>query len=718
MNDFNVHKQTPFEKISRLIGLVLIAPLLAMVTIPVAVHISQKPDFGFAVHQLEVRSLIQNGPAERAGLEAGDQILAVNGTTIPNMIHWFAAMAGNYELTPTEFMIKRTGMMKTVSVSPRPPQQLALIRDFSLWAAGLAFLVIGWWVFSLRSDMVARNFFALCIMFAFLMIDIPDLPRVNYMIAKENLRSLAQLLMPAYLLRFFLQFPSPRFQASGSLHRWRKVLWPAWIIFAILVLLQVLLSKEKAAAIMPGLELLALVYFISFFIAGLVIFTKRILRKDRPIQRTKMLVILFGLLAGFLPFLIAMVIANLYPEASLPQWQYMAFSLLLVPISFALAIMGYGALDKSFVLRISLIYGLLTSFVLLIYFVMVVGLGKLLAGLFSISTYPILLVVVAASSLTILPLRRVIQTWIDNTFYPGRRANRQALSNLGQNLTALIDADQVIQELLGGLNKLFCPKDLILFVHSEAGSPNFHPFRQRQSPDVPDFIKPLSQNGSLVLLLNRLRRPIFAEELEDLLFTGDTDPESLKLLTKLQVNLLVPLITANRLLGFLAFGTKSSNALYTQEDLSHLSDFSLQAGSLLESRLLYQESLQRKRTETELELARTIQNGLLPSKPMESDCFVIAGLQESCRKVGGDYFDYFMRSDGTLSFALADVCGKGIPAALHMTSLRVAFRQEAEAEDLPHLVIKRLNKTVCPPSSPQGSLFAFFMGCGIQKRAF
>ncbi len=709
MNDYTVNKQTPFEKITRLLGLALIAPLLALATIPVAVHISQKPDFGFTVHQLEVRSLVKAGPADLAGLQAGDKILQVNGQPIADMVHWFAAMAGNYELTPVNFMINRTGLISTVTVSPRLPQQLGMIRDFSMWVAGLAFLVIGWWVFSLRKDLVARNFFALCIMFAFLLMDIPDLPRVDYMLAKEYLRALLQLLMPAYFLRFFLQFPSPRFRQSGSLRRWRIVLWPGWIIFALMVFLHLAFPSEKVMVLMPGLELVAMIYSIIFFLAGLVVFTKRILRRDRPIQRTKMLVILGGLLAGLLPFMAAMIIATLNPEASLPQWQYLAFSLLLVPVSFALSIMRYGALDKSFVLRISLIYGLLTVFVLLVYFVIVVGLGQLLAGLFSVSTYPVLLLVVAATSLTILPLRRFIQGWIDDTFYPGRRANRQAISHLGQDLTSLIDADEVIQALLGGLKNLFCPAGLTLYIHSGTDSANFNPYQLRSGARTPESTETLPPGSSLVLLLNRLRRPIFSEEMEDLLFAGDTDPGSLGLLTRLNVNLLVPLISANRLLGFLAFATKSSGALYTQEDLSHLSNFAVQAGSLLESRLLYQESLERKRTETELELARTIQHGLLPGEPLETDYFVIAGHQESCRKVGGDYFDYFMRSDETVGFALADVSGKGIPAALHMTSLRVAFRQEAEAEELPHLVIKRLNNTVYNLVA-SGQFICFFYG--------
>jgi len=709
VHGYSVGTPTIFERITRFLGLFLIAPLLTLSTIPIAIHITQKPDFGFAVHQLEVRSLDSHGPAQQAGLLTGDLILEVNGKAITKMPELFAAKAGHYDLAPVLFTVQRQELKYSFLVTPDPPGQMRMIHDFSLWVSGLAFLLIGWWVFSKRGDLVARNFFTLCTMFAFMLLDIPDIPMVGLMVIKESLRTLIQLMLPAYFLRFFLQFPSPRFQPGGSLRRWRSLLWPGWAIFLLLVILELPFAEAKTAAIIPWMEFLALIYSLGFFLAGLVVFTKRILRRDRPIQRTRMLVILIGLLAGLLPFMASMIIANLNPEASLPQWQYLAFSLMLVPISFGLSIMRYGALDKSFVLRVSLIYGVLTLIVLVAYFLLVVGLGQLLAGFFSISTYPVLLLVVAASSLTVLPLRRLVQGWIDDAFYPGRKANRKAINLLGKDLTALIDSDDVMQSLLKGLNDLFCPSDLVLFINSESDPDLYTPHRQRNGEDNPDLPVGLPLKSSLAFLLNRLRRPVFAEELEDLLFSGETEPASLGLLTQLKVNLLVPLISGNRLLGFLAFGTKSSGALFTQEDLSHLNNLAVQAGSLLESRQLYRESLQQKRTEAELELARTIQHSLLPNEALEDDFSVIAGRNESCRMVGGDYFDYFRRGDGSLCFALADVSGKGIPAALHMTSLRVAFRQEAEVEDHPHLVIKRLNNTVFNFVT-SGHFICFFYG--------
>lgn len=709
MPQTNISSPTPFERTTRRVGLFLLAPILILATIPVAVHISLKPDLGFAVHRLTIRSLDPAGPGRDAGLRTGDRILTVNGRPIEDMPHWYAATAGDYQRREMRLQVRRDGTEQIVFLRPAPPDRMTMIRDYSLWVAGLAFLVIGWWVFWRRADLVARNFFALSILFAFFLLDVPDLPSVPYMQIKENLRALLQLLLPAYFLRFFLHFPSPRRLPGGASRRWRGILLPAWILFGLAMVLEHGVPEPFARDGLPLLEGAALLYSLACFVIGLGVFTRRILRRDRPIERTRMMVVLLGLVLGLLPFMAALMIANWGPPSMSANWQYLACSLLLVPASFGLSIMRYGALDRSFVVRVSLIYGVLTLVVLLVYFLLVVGLGHILTSLFHIDTYPLLLLVLATASLTILPLRRLIQGWIDETFYPGRRIARQATAALGRRLTSLIDMEEVSHQLLSGLDSLFHPRVLHLAASTHSEGHDFRIQTHGEDPQLEAETPRLERDSGLAILLDRLRRPVFTEELEDLLFTGDSDLASLELLTRLRTDLLVPLISGNRLLGFLAFGPKKAGQLYTQEDFSQLQDLAVQAGSILESRQLYRESLQRKVMQTELDLARSIQTGLLPAEALEDETAIIAGRQESCRMVGGDYFDYFRRKDGCLGFALADVAGKGIPAALHMTSLRVAFRQEAELEDIPHLVVQRLNRTVAHLVAP-GQFICLFYG--------
>lgn len=695
-----------FERATRLLSLFVLAPLLLILSLPVALHIAQKPDLGFGLHQLHVVSLNPQGPGERAGIQLGDRVIAANGQAVDSWASWYAATAGRFDLFPQTVTVERLGLEHRLIIRPVRPNQARLTRDYSLWVVGLTFLLIGWWVFLRRADSVARNFFSLCFIFAFFLVDIPDLPSVTYMTIKEHLLDLLQLLLPAFFLRFFLRFPSAGRTEAWSPGRFRLILAPGVVLFAASLAIAYLHSAPVGSMAQQILETASLVYMLAYFLLSLVIFARRALRRDRPIQRTKMLVILLGLLAGLTPFLVTAILGSVNPGSVTPHLQYLAFSLLLVPSSFALAIMRYGALDKAFVMRISMVYGLLTLFVLLTYFLVVVGLGYFLGRVFQVNSYPILILIMATSGLVILPMRRVIQGWIDQTFYPSRRANRQAMAELAGHLTGLIESTEVVHTLVDRLGQLYRPATLGLYLEGTGEQIGFQP-RAVKGVD-PKAAPVLPQDAALARLLDRSRRPVFTEELEDHLLAGGSDPASLAVLTRLQASLLVPLVSGNRLLGFLCFGPKASGNLYSQEDIANLRNLAIQSASVMESRQLYQESLQRKRLETELQVARDLQRKLLPEGSLSDPCFVITGRNEPCRMVGGDYFDYFHREDGTLGLAIADVAGKGIPAALQMTSLQFAFRQVAQGADSSRDVICKLNAAVHSLVSGGGFVCFFF----------
>lgn len=696
-----------FERSTRWLGLYLLAPLLLILSLPTALHIAQKPDLGMEVHQLRVVALSPQGPAHNAGLRLDDLILRANGHQVNSWASWYASTAGIWDLEPQSVVIERNGLQFQFSVQPVRPDQASLIRDYSFWVVGLTFLLIGWWVFIKRDDAVARNFFSLCFIFAFFLMDVPDLPSVGYMTIKEHLRDLLLLLLPAYFLRFFLRFPTGGRTETWSSGRLRLLLLPGIVLFILSVGIVHLHPAATGSATQKAIELVSLLYMLGYFLASLIIFARRGLRRDRPIQRTKMVVILLGLICGLGPFLAAVILGSVSPESVQPHTQYLAFSLLLVPASFALAILRYGALDKAFVLRISLVYGLLTLFMLLAYFLVVVGLGYFLGKVFQVNSYPVLVLLMAASGLAILPMRSLIQDGIDQAFYPSRKANRQAMAELAQNLTGLIDSEDVIATLINRLYELYRPNTLALLTRTSAKDAPFHP-RAALGID-PGLDTSLDSGSSLALYLDRTRRPVFTEDLESILFRSETDTASLSLLTRCEASLLLPLVSGNRLIGMLIFGPKDSGELYSQEDITNLQNLALQSASVIENRQFYQESLNRKRLETELQVARDLQQKLLPEGSLQDGRFVITGHNEPCRMVGGDYFDYFMRPDGTLGLAIADVAGKGIPAALQMTSLQFAFRQVAEEKYSAQQVIQKLNGAVSGLVSG-GGFVCFFYG--------
>ena len=98
------------------------------------------------------------------------------------------------------------------------------------------------------------------------------------------------------------------------------------------------------------------------------------------------------------------------------------------------------------------------------------------------------------------------------------------------------------------------------------------------------------------------------------------------------------------------------------------------SSSLEKKRLRDLEHQYMKGLERELDIARQIQQGFLPSELPKLDGWEIAACFKAAREVAGDYYDAFMLPDGNLVCVVGDVCGKGVGAALFMTLFRTLIR--------------------------------------------
>ncbi|RXN84736.1 regulator [Achromobacter aloeverae] len=109
---------------------------------------------------------------------------------------------------------------------------------------------------------------------------------------------------------------------------------------------------------------------------------------------------------------------------------------------------------------------------------------------------------------------------------------------------------------------------------------------------------------------------------------------------------------------------------------------------------LMQEASTRERYESELNIARLIQTGLLPAPPDADTTFNgtdLYALMLPAKEVGGDLYDYFMLPDGRVCIAIGDSSDKGVPAALFMAITRTLIRATAEDETDPARMLQRIN---------------------------
>ena len=124
--------------------------------------------------------------------------------------------------------------------------------------------------------------------------------------------------------------------------------------------------------------------------------------------------------------------------------------------------------------------------------------------------------------------------------------------------------------------------------------------------------------------------------------------------------------------------------------------------------------------ESELDIARSVQHKLLPQAELITGPVKLAASFEPAHEVGGDYYDFFDLRDGRVAFLLADVSGKGVPAAMLMANLQALFRAQspaALAEPLELAVsINRLFHSATKPEHYATLFYAYYDPAAAQLR--
>lgn len=169
-----------------------------------------------------------------------------------------------------------------------------------------------------------------------------------------------------------------------------------------------------------------------------------------------------------------------------------------------------------------------------------------------------------------------------------------------------------------------------------------------------------------------------------------------------------PLVVNDVVSGVLYLDFLAARGAVTQDDLRLIAQIARFAAVKLETTRLREESIAKAKFDEELKTAYVIQSRLLPATLPQLDGYEFAGTNKPCRTVSGDYYDVIVRPDGRIYFVIADVSGKGITAALVMTSLATAFGIFTRTDPTPAELVRELNVTLVPKTAPTkfATLFA------------
>jgi serine phosphatase RsbU (regulator of sigma subunit) len=171
--------------------------------------------------------------------------------------------------------------------------------------------------------------------------------------------------------------------------------------------------------------------------------------------------------------------------------------------------------------------------------------------------------------------------------------------------------------------------------------------------------------------------------------------------------LAVPLQTDERIFGLLYLDSPFLVREFTPEDLNLVTVMANMAAIRMEHARLIEEEQARRLLARDLERAAEIQRRLLPAVAPEIAGFDLAGYNAPCRTVGGDYYDFLPYRNGRVAILIGDVSGKGLGAALLMSSLQARAQVLFESHEPFESQFCRLNCSIAG-HCPSNSFITFF----------
>lgn len=188
---------------------------------------------------------------------------------------------------------------------------------------------------------------------------------------------------------------------------------------------------------------------------------------------------------------------------------------------------------------------------------------------------------------------------------------------------------------------------------------------------------------------------------KELVFIDDYQHnESVNQKTKILIDyyLGIPIIIKNELIGVVNIVKKKEGDVtseITLDDIQTLTTITSLTGTALYNALLYQETLKKEKMDQELRVAHEIQNRLLPQTLPKMEKLSFGAISIPAHAIGGDYYDFINLDSGNIGIIIADIVGKGVPAALLMVMVKSIMQSNIRHLDSPKAAMKKMNQILC-----------------------
>ena len=179
--------------------------------------------------------------------------------------------------------------------------------------------------------------------------------------------------------------------------------------------------------------------------------------------------------------------------------------------------------------------------------------------------------------------------------------------------------------------------------------------------------------------------------------------------------MVAPIISNDEVIGVFDLESDQFNA-YSEDDLEVLMMLASQVAIIIEKVMLHEQLIEKKRLEGQLEVARQVQLELLPARDPELAGFHISAYNFPTEEVSGDYYDWVRIYDDQIGVVIADVSGKGVPAAILMAFLRASLRAATHIGYATHISMAKVNFLLWESIESNQFVTAFYGILDAQKR--